>query len=127
MPKIQRVRLSSGEARLTWPAKMTELQGLDISADATQIGLGTEDTPPTSGIITPPVVTPLSLTMQQYTDSGGTNPFKLAPLTVVHQLAVQMWIGGVGALPAAGSYWVWARLSDLSEIEWFQFQKVIVT
>lgn len=125
-PKIQTVRLTSGEIRLTWPGTLTELRGADISADAVQICLGPEDAPGVAPL-SPDVLTPQTTTVAEYVAQGGTNPFNLPPTQKLYQLVVQMFIGSGYVTPIAGSYWVWARLPDESEVEWFRFHKVVIS
>lgn len=125
-PKVQFVRLSSGEAKLTWGATITELAGVDISSDPMLMGLSTQDTPPATGTIVPDVKTASTISVQNYVAQGGTNPFNLQPTALLHQLTASIMISAATLDPAIGSYWVWARLADQSEIEWFVFHKVII-
>lgn len=126
-PKIQLVRLSSGEAKYTWGATITELQGLDISADTMAMGLGQKDTPPATGIIAPDLLTTSTILMSDYLDQGGTNPANLALNKTLHQLTGSIMISAAKTNPSAGSYWVWAKLVDQTETDWFVFHKVTIS
>lgn len=126
-PKVQTIRLSSGESKFTWGATITELKGIDISADPMLMGLnGQQDIPPATGTIPADSLISSTITMQNWILQGGPNPFFLPPTTVLHQLTGSVKVSASGLNPAAGSYWVWARLTDQTEIQWFPFHKVII-
>lgn len=95
----QTIAVSLGAVEYTWPVTITETNGKNITGDTVQISLGTYDAPGTwqAGVVQRP---------------GNS--------TAVIQLLINNTV-------AAGSYWVWVKVTDSPEIVPRRCQRITVT
>lgn len=95
----QTVNVTAGATEYTWPLTLTEVNGVDISADTVQISLGSYDQP---GDWTAPVAdhpTTSSVTVKLLIDDSVD----------------------------VGEYWVWVKITDSPEIVPRRGDRVTVT
>lgn len=97
----QTIRVAAGEVEYTWPEVLTETSGADISGDTVQMCLGSYTAP--GAFVTPDRV-----------DHPAVSSVSVALLI------------GVDYRPAAGTYWVWVKITDAPEVPLRRGHRVII-
>lgn len=88
----QTINLDAGEREYVDPPQLITANS-DISADTIEIGLGSYSTPPTTWL-------------------ASSNAAVLMTRPATTQIQITMLIGNT-IRPAAGTYWMWTRLTDV--------------
>lgn len=124
-PQIIRM-VSGGAIEYTRSLIITALDGKDISAAALVLGLGSETDPVIANLQAPDLIGFSSITVKAWKAQGGANPFDLPNAQTLTQRFGSLYVG-TALRPAVGSYWIWSRLGDQSEVIPRRGFKVIIT
>lgn len=110
----QTIRVSAGESDYTWPTRLTELTGEDISSDVAQMSIGTRDAPGSWVPLTSPHrVTYGTILAGDFKRANPQFQVDVPPDTVLYWVEGELLIGagGITVAPPADVY-PWLQLAD---------------